>query len=157
MNKIIYKGSEVINLKKVPGSRADYTLKNTLDYVAGLLDHNYHTPDDVTFEFTMVATLSNVGNSNIIVRCVFLPRRVNKTKGSIQIGAKKASLNIDLHYNTDVEMTENLYIDISKILSHIGKSALYNTTKHEIHAVRKLSTESKLSKKFIENKIFKPL
>lgn len=157
MNKIIYKGSEVINLKKIPGSRADYTLKNTLDYVAGLLDHNYHTPDDMTFEFTIVATLSNIGDSNIVVRCVFLPRHVKKLKGQIEIGAKKEALNIDLHYKTDVEMTENLYVDISKILSHIGTSALYNTTKNEIHAVRKLSADSKLTKKYIENKIFKPL
>lgn len=157
MNKIIYKGSEVINLKKTQGSRADYTLKNTLDYVAGLLDHNYHTPDDVTFEFKIIATLSNKGDPNIVVHCIFLPRQVKKLNDKVQLGSKKALLNIDLHYNTDVEMTENLYMDITKILSHIGKSALYNTTKHEIHAIRKLSKASKLSKKFIENKIFKSL
>lgn len=136
MNRIYYSGSEVVNLKRTSGSRADYTMRNTLDYVAGQIEHDYHTPDDMTFEFRINATLNNNSNPNIIVLCSFTPRSVTIQKNKPVLGAKKPTLVLEMHYRTDVEMTEKLYCDIMKLLSHLGRSALYNNSREQIFAMR---------------------
>lgn len=134
MNRINCIGIEVINLKKIPGSRADYAMKQVLDYVAGQLEHDYRTPDDVTFQFKLDATLNNKGYPNIKVVATFIPRVVIDKRYSL--GKKRPNLCLDMHYRTDVEMTEKLYCDIMKLLSHLGKSALYNNTSEQIYAMR---------------------
>ena len=136
MNKINYLGSDVVNLKRTAGSRADYAMRNTLDYVAGLLEHDYHTPDDMTFEFRMNATLNNGSSPNIVVLCSFTPRGVIFQKSKPVLGQKKPTLVLEMHYKTDVEMTEKLYCDIMKLLSHLGRSALYNNSSEQIYAMR---------------------
>lgn len=170
MNRIYYLGSEVVSLKRVPGSRADYTMRNTLDYVAGQLEHVYRTPDDMTFEFRMNATLNNRSGPNIMVLCSFTPRSVTKTRGKPILGKNKPPLCLEMHYRTDVEMTEKLYCDIMKLLSHLGKSALYNNTTEQIHAMRgevnntpqinQLSfkgVKGNAGMQYINNRWFKPL
>lgn len=136
MNKIVYLGSDVVNLKKVGGSRADFTMRNTLDYVAGLIEHNYHTPDDMTFEFRMNATLNNGSGPNIMVLCSFTPRSVTMQRSKPVLGTKKPTMCLEMQYKTDVEMTEKLYCDIMKLLAHLGKSALYNNSNQQIFAMR---------------------
>ena len=153
MNKIVYQGSDVVNLKKVGGSRADFTMRNTLDYVAGLIEHNYHTPDDMTFEFRMNATLNNGSGPNIMVLCSFTPRNVTMQKNKPVLGTKKPTMCLEMHYKTDVEMTEKLYCDIMKLLAHLGRSALYNNSREQIFAMRGEVTKDdrKYANPFIES------
>ena len=136
MNKISFLGSEVINLKRTPGSRADYAMRNTLDYIGGQIEHDYYTPDDMTFEFRINATLNNGSGPNIVVLCSFTPRSVTMHKNKPVLGAKKPTMCLEMQYKTDVEMTEKLYCDIMKLLSHLGRSALYNNTTKQIYAMR---------------------
>lgn len=158
MNNIRFIGCDVINLKKTPGSRADFAMKQVLDFIAGQIEHNYRTPDDSTFEFRFDATLSNNSGDNLVVIATFTPRFVHIKNKTGLVGKRKPALVLEMHYRTDTEMTEKLYCDIMKLLSHLGKAALYNNTSDQIYAMRGPTekTSSTDDKKF-GDKVFRPL
>lgn len=159
MNNIKFLGCDVVNLKKIPGSRADFAMKQVLDFVAGQIEHSYRTPDDSTFEFRFDATLSNTSTNNLVVIATFTPRFVHVKNKSWLVGKRKPALVLEMRYRTDAEMTEKLYCDIMKLLSHLGKAALYNNTSDQIYAMRgptENSTSSTDDKKF-GDKVFRPL
>jgi len=134
MNRLVYDGSKVTNLKGIK-SRADIPLRKTLDFIADNLLETYHTPDDRIFKFGFEVVLSNTSSGpNIKVFCNMIPKEV--IDGKIQQYKNKAMLILELHYDTDVEMTEHLYCDIMKLLAHLGKSALYNESRETIYATR---------------------
>lgn len=153
MNNIKFIGCDVVNLKKTPGSRADFAMKQVLDFVAGQIEHDYRTPDDSTFEFRFDATLSNTSTNNLVVIATFTPRFVHVKNKSGLVGKRKPALVLEMRYRTDTEMTEKLYCDIMKLLSHLGKAALYNNTSDQIYAMR---GPTEIDNKY-GDKVFRPL
>lgn len=132
MNKIKYLGCEVHNARSVK-SRADVTVRKTIEYLFDKIIMSYYTPDDVAFEVGVTVNLRNT-SPNILVVCDFIPI---KLKNNLSCYNKRLPhLVMELNYKTDVEMTEKLYYDIMKMLSHLGLASLYNTSSNAINAIR---------------------
>ena len=96
--------------------------RDTLRYLSEESIKGFSSPDDAFYDMYVYGTLSHP--ISIIVKLRPIKKKNRKPYGS--------TVNIDLEYRSDIEMSEHMVPDLQKILAHFGLPGLYNRSGKEL-------------------------